>query len=350
MTTKTQTEQRTLWEVVNDEHGAPIVANTPAWLVGRQSGLGASEAPTILDLSPWSTPREVALSKRATKITDEQTEAMEFGHLMEPVAREVFKRRHGNKENSRHKYLGEMIEAPGLIRSTRFPHLLASLDSVIVEPSGEHVPGQIKNVTEYKRAAWGDADGGLPDMVRMQVIQECIVFGSDHGWVLPIFGGNTMPEPIRVEADAEMVEWYAEYSAEWWRRYGPAGEELPDPTLGDDLSGIWPGVAGESVELSAETVEKIARLKRLKALAKRATEIGEALALDVKVEMGDATEALSVNPDKLADRKLVATWRPHKAPRKTFDHKGMLHDHPELKDTVDAYTTDGATPRPLLIK
>lgn len=340
------TDTATPFTVELDDDGNAIQPNTLAWLRRRQTGLGASDAPAILNLSRWSSPRDVYLDKIAPVITDEQTEAMEFGHLMEPVARQLFARRHGDPENTRHRYLGEIVPSPGLIRSTKYPHLLASLDSVIVEKDGQAVPGQIKNVTAYKRGAWGEAEGGVPDDVRVQVIQEAEVFGADHGWVLPIFGGNQMPEPIRVDADPEFVAWYTETAENWWAEHVEARVE-PAPTLLDDLADLWSGRAGMSVELSEQSARDLERVVRLKALGKTVEEMTDRLLLRIKTEMGEATEAF-VGEGKA--RRLAATWRPYKAPRKTFSRDALLADHPELADLLDAYTFDGKTPRPFLTK
>lgn len=320
--------------------------NTPDWLRKRQRGLGASEAPAILNLSPWDSPRDVWLRKTSDTITDEQTEAMEFGHLMESVAVELFRRRHSDPDSTRHRYLGQIEPSPGLLRSIEFPHLLASLDAVIVEDDGQRVPGQIKNVTTYKRNAWAESDGGVPDLVRVQVIQESMVFGSDHGWVLPIFGGNHMPEPIRVDRDPEFVDWYAAHSADWWHRHID-GREEPEATLIDDLSEIW-GADGDPVDLTERAITAAARHKELGPLIKELEAKRAECALTVKNEMRNATSAWD-RRDPTAPR-LVATWKPHAKPRQTFDRATLELDHPELVDVLAAYDRDGATPRPFLSK
>lgn len=338
--------------VETDDDGQPIRANTVPWLIRRKTGLGASEAPAVLGLSPWQTPLDVYNEKRAESITDEQTEAMEFGHLMEPIAVELFRRRHGDSESTRHRYLGDIEPSPGLLRSTRAPHLFASLDSVIVEPSGQRVPGQIKNVTAYKRTAWSDAEGGVPDMVRVQVIQEAIVLDADHGYVLPIFGGNHMPEPIRVDVPDDFAEWWIDYAAEWWERHVAAGAP-PAPTLADDLSEIYSAVAGMSVDLDAETLENLARDKSLKASIDRLTTEREEVRLAIKTYLGDATEGYDRTDP--ANPRLAVTWRQNResAPVVKLDEENLLADHPELRDVLDAYRiTQPArkAARPLLVK
>jgi len=338
--------------VETDDTGAPIKSNTPDWLLRRQTGLGASDAPGVLGLSPWQTPRDVYLQKVATSISDEQTEAMEFGHLMEPVAVELFRRRHGDSESTKHKYLGDIEPSPGLLRSTAHPLLLASLDSVIVEPSGQRVPGQIKNVTVYKKGAWADSEGGVPDLVRVQVVQECIVMGADHGWVLPIFGGNHMPEPIRVDVPEDYAEWWPSFAADWWQAHVVAGVE-PVPTLGDDLAEIYTAQAGLSIDLDDETLEHVRRLVEVKAAIKTLETERDEVALAIKTYLGEHTEGYDrtdpTNP------RLAVTWRQNResAPGVRLNEELLLADHPELRDLLDAYRETVAArkaARPLLTK
>jgi putative phage-type endonuclease len=336
------------YEVELDEHGQPIKANTPAWLRRRQTGIGASEAPAILGLSKWQSPRDVFLSKITDTIDDEQTEAMEFGHLMEPVAVELFRRRHSDPDTTRHRYLGRIEASPGLIRSTEHPHLLASLDSLIIEDTGQPVPGQIKNVGAYRRSAWSDAEGGVPDDVRVQVIQEAIVLGADHGWVLPIFGGNMMPEPIRVDVPDDFASWYIDESGRWWREHVEAGVE-PPPLLMDDLADVWLGVLGESIDLDDEGLAALREIVEAKAQIKQLEQARDEKALIVKTKLGEATEGWDrTDPEH---PRLAATWRPHKEPREVFHRDELVADHPELADVLAAYTRrDGAVPRPFLTK
>lgn len=330
------------YDVVTDDDGNPIEANTLPWLMKRRTGLGASNAGAILELSPWESPRDVQLDKLAESVTDEQNEAMEFGHLMEPVAMELFRRRHSDPDSTRHRYLGKIEKSPGLIRSRAYPWLLASLDSLIVDDK-QAVPGQVKNVSAYKKSDWDAADGGVPDLYRVQVLQEMIVHGSDHGWLLPIFGGNHMPEPILIEWDQTFVDYYLETSEAWWQRHIIAREPAP-LTMADDLDTYYSGVRGAQVTLPQHLVERARVHKELGQQIKVLTAERDAAKFDVQAwaaEHGDGTELVD------DDGALVATWRPHAAPQQLFDKAQLRADHPDL---YAAYTREGKTVRPFLSK
>src|SRR3990167_10286820 len=61
-------------------------ADRPSWLEARRQGLGASDAPVILGLSPWKTPLALYAEKLGLEIEEpEQTEAMAWGLRLQPV-------------------------------------------------------------------------------------------------------------------------------------------------------------------------------------------------------------------------------------------------------------------------
>ncbi len=64
--------------------------NTPEWLEWRKDKIGASDAPIILGLSPWTTPFQLWQTKLGLKPNIEETESMRRGKILEPVALEMF--------------------------------------------------------------------------------------------------------------------------------------------------------------------------------------------------------------------------------------------------------------------
>lgn len=336
----------TTFTVELDEQGAPIRSNTLPWLRRRSTGLGASDAPGWLGMSPYITPRDVYMSKVSDVITDEQTEAMEFGHRLEPVILQTVADRHGVPDSTRHRYLGDVVPGGGLVRSVEFPHLLSSFDGMIVEPDGTAAPINAKNVSVYRRKSFEQGEYGVPDDIAVQVFHEAIVAGTDHAYVAPFFG-NTMPEPIRLDLPDDFRAWYIDESAAWWDKH-PAAHVEPAPTLGDDLAEIWQGIPGAEFVLTDELLEYLRQADALKARVKSDEETIAELLLKVKAAAGDATELYRLEGDR---RVLAATWRPNKAPREVFHRDELFADHPEVADLIAAYTRrDGVTPRPFLIK
>lgn len=70
-------------------------AERAEWLQWRRGGLGGSDIAGVLGLSPWSSPWSVWADKVINRTDDNETDAMEFGRLAEPLVRTYFERRTG---------------------------------------------------------------------------------------------------------------------------------------------------------------------------------------------------------------------------------------------------------------
>jgi len=131
--------------------------NTPEWLEWRNQGIGASEVAAIMGLSKWDTP--LSLWAKKTGIIppqSEENEAMEWGHLMEPILVDKW-----CKANSERGVL-QLARGPVYQRNDE-PWMRASLDAVAL----------------LKDGSWE--------------IIECKEVGSIDGWTDDINGSETVP-------------------------------------------------------------------------------------------------------------------------------------------------------------
>lgn len=69
--------------------------NTPAWLEFRKNKIGASDAPIIMEDSPWSTPYELWKNKMGLSEPRTISAYMERGHDLEEGARNFFEKQTG---------------------------------------------------------------------------------------------------------------------------------------------------------------------------------------------------------------------------------------------------------------
>ena len=72
------------------ENKMKLKPNTEPWRVWRNKGIGSSDAPVIMGVSPWGNLKELGLYKRNLKKKDEGNFATRRGTEMEPVARAYF--------------------------------------------------------------------------------------------------------------------------------------------------------------------------------------------------------------------------------------------------------------------
>lgn len=101
-----------------------IRQNTPEWLQMRKEKVGASDAPVIMEVSPWKTPYQLWQDKLSTTVPT-QNYAMMRGHEMEPVARAAFEK------------TMDLLVTPMVKIHPKHEWMMASLDGV--DPSGEHI-------------------------------------------------------------------------------------------------------------------------------------------------------------------------------------------------------------------
>lgn len=119
---------------------------TQEWLEWRHQGIGASDAPTIMEENPWKSKIDLLFEKRGQPRAAARNSAMARGTQLEPEARK--------------RYIastGHLVE-PACLQSNQYPWLRASVDGIT--PAGDVV-------VEIKcgKSAYGyaSASGAPPD-------------------------------------------------------------------------------------------------------------------------------------------------------------------------------------------
>lgn len=153
----------------------------------RRLGVGSSDIPVILGLSPYADASRAALWLEKTgayiaPTDDEDSQAMELGHVLEPVLCEFYERQSGFKiERS----------GPG-VESVRHPEhgwRRANLDGRI---AGRRAAVEVKTVGIGMARHWDmHDDDGIPHYVRAQVVWQMHVADLDEVHVVGLIGGPT---------------------------------------------------------------------------------------------------------------------------------------------------------------
>lgn len=116
---------------------AGLIQNTSEWLEFRRKKIGASDAPIILEVSPWKTPYQLWLEKTSGElpaISAYQKRGME----LEELARQVFEKKTG------------MIMFPKVVLHPIFDWMMASLDGMDIDKQSIveiKCPGQLDHDT-----------------------------------------------------------------------------------------------------------------------------------------------------------------------------------------------------------
>lgn len=175
------------------------------WHEARTTGIGASEISAVVGLNPWESAYSLWLRKKGLIPGPDESEAMRWGHLLEPVVAARF--------SDGHEEYG--VGLIGTHRSAERPWQLANLDRSLAHAShGDGIPLEIKT-TRYPDD-WGrSGTDEIPLHVRCQVMQQMDVFGAPYGWVAALIGGSDYRE-YRIDFDETDAASLRDAGAAFW--------------------------------------------------------------------------------------------------------------------------------------
>ena len=113
------------------------------WLQLRRRGIGSSDSPAILGLSPFASPLSVYVDKLGLSDEREQTEQQKWGLILEPHIVEEFARETGRTAEHRND----------LLRSKSHPFMQATCDAVEqwMKPSVARLSASYRRASSAKR-------------------------------------------------------------------------------------------------------------------------------------------------------------------------------------------------------
>jgi putative phage-type endonuclease len=155
------------------------LADERDWLEARRQGIGASEAPAVLGVSPYKSPLELYAEKLGLvepSVVD--LERVEWGRLLEPLLVEKYRRVTGRRAEKEPAYT--------LRRSRAYPWMVASLDAVIHE-ADVTAPLEVKTTGLWKSDEWAEEP---PLHVQVQVQHQLAVTGWPWASVCVLIAGQ----------------------------------------------------------------------------------------------------------------------------------------------------------------
>lgn len=310
------------------------------WLIARRQVLGASDVAVILGMAPSSwqnTPLSIWLEKTdPDHVPEDPSERMLWGLRLERPLVDEYRVRHA-------KAAGVYVApSPGLLQSEDHPWLSATPDRILVDRRTRSIMMgllEAKTADKYLEREWAD---GVPLYYQIQTQVQMLVTGAPWVDVVPLFGGNKMPEPYRVYRDREAIAQIIDLTGAWWRAHVEAGVP-PEPDVNDmtRLPQVWPG-DDSAIDLPESLVGRLLVRERIKARIKMLEKAAARVELDLKTTMRDATTAWwqpPKSPDALAAPApvKVATWSRY--PVRQFDRDSFRADHPDLDEKYTDVTT-----------
>lgn len=292
------------------------------WLELRRTGIGSSDCSAIIGLGKYGSPFSVWLEKTGRARPVEETEAMLWGTLLEPVIRQELGRRLGL----------EVTECPTL-RSLQRPWQLYNADGII---ESVNALVEIKNASAWLAHDWDDQ---IPDHAELQVQHGMAVTGADGAYVAGLIGGNRLRWEY-VGRDDRLIEVINAAEEHFWTTYVLGDQEPPidgSDATAEAIAVRWPRQHGvDRVADDVAAVEAaIADYQAALAAAKEADAAKSAAVNQLAAFMQGADTLLDE-----AGRKLVALRRGQfreKAFREDLDgapewlHKVEVVDRDRLK-------------------
>lgn len=250
------------------------------WLKARKSGLGASDSACVMGCG-WKSPAELWEQKRGLFEGDDLdgVEMVHWGNVLESIIAEQYATK---------RYAGRPVEMAGeLLRSTRHPFMMATLDAWTDHPVHGRIPLEVKTVSAYRAEDWLE---GPPEQYEWQLHQQMLVTGAPAASIACLIGGQQLVW-CDMERDEFKLGRLVSKCTTFWDLV--LNSEMPpeDPTHGGHLvlSRLFPRQEdGKEVALPGEYLMHAEALADAKAEIKAAEAKKRAAENAIRAEMKDA--------------------------------------------------------------
>jgi putative phage-type endonuclease len=302
------------------------------WLEVRKTGIGGSDAAAAVGLCPYKSPLELWMEKtgRDSELpkpnSDDTTEPVYWGTLLEPIVAAAYTKQTGNKV----RRVNAVLQHPTI------PFMLANLDREIIGASDVQIL-ECKTAGEFGARLWRE---GVPEYVQLQVQHQLAVTGKHSADVAVLLCGQQL-EVHRIERDDTLIQRLIALESVFWEHVTNDTPPPADGSVSADraLRCLYPGNASatdfrDDTRLSASFADLVA----LRAdIAQREAQ-AELLKQTLLQAMGDASigqfETGNISFKRSKDKTSV-------------DLKRLLDEHPDL---VSTYTSTKPGSRRFLIQ
>lgn len=287
------------------------------WLEYRRTGIGGSDAATVVGLNPYSSLYTLYNDKLGLLPPKDETEAMRQGHDLEQYVADRWMEATGKKVR-RNCYMW---------RSNEHPFMLADIDREVV---GENAGLECKTTSVYNRADLENGEIPLTYYVQCQHYMAVMGFDRMYLAVLVLNRGfyhfviERSPEEIAALTDAEET---------FWRDHVllrvPPPLDGSDSTL-DTLSKLYPDAQPEGVcPLSRSAAADLAAIEELTVQRRDIDNAIRAAKARVLEELGDFPAGVC--------KGLQVSWKPQA--RTSVDTARLRQDHPDIYAQYTKTTT-----------
>lgn len=277
------------------------------WLEYRRSGIGGSDASTIVGLNPYSSPYYLFCDKMGALPEKEDNEAMRQGRDLEQYVANRWTERTGKRVKRNNT----------MWRSTVWPWMLADIDREVV---GENAGLECKTTSVYNKHDF--AGGEIPLTYYVQCQHYMAVMGFDRMYLAVLVLNRGFYDFV-IERDEEEISSLAAAEGKFWDRLQ---REEPPELDGSDatmtaLKQLYPEEdSGLELTLPSDTASELKQFQHIQEAITDLQNERDAIKARTMARMGEA--ALAVAQD------MTCSWVTRR--RTSVDTAALKKEFPEI--------------------
>ena len=277
------------------------------WLEYRRSGIGGSDASTIVGLNPYSSPYYLFCDKMGAFPEKEDNEAMRQGRDLEQYVANRWMERTGKRVKRNNT----------MWRSTVWPWMLADIDREVV---GENAGLECKTTSVYNKHDF--AGGEIPLTYYVQCQHYMAVMGFDRMYLAVLVLNRGFYDFV-IERDEEEISSLSAAEGEFWDRLQ---REEPPELDGSDatmtaLKQLYPEEdSGLELTLPSDTASELKQFQHIQEAITDLQSERDAIKARTMARMGEA--ALAVAQD------MTCSWVTRR--RTSVDTAALKKEFPEI--------------------
>ena len=283
------------------------------WLQERMTGIGGSDAGTILGVNKWKSKTQLFFEKTNPEMIQEiSNDAIHFGNVLEDVVAEEFAARTGKKVRRDNR----------MLRHPDHHFMMANLDRVVV---GEKALLECKTTSQYNAEQW--EDDNVPAQYLCQIQHYMAVTGFEKAYIAVLIGGQSFIWK-EIERDDELIQIIIDAEKDFWENNVQANV-IPEidgsEATSDFINHMYQDIDNEEIELGSEADTLMKAIESIKEDIKEKQQLQKKYENQLKDALGHNTAGKTA--------AYLATWK--QQTRRSIDKKALEEKYG--KEVIDQF-------------
>lgn len=283
------------------------------WLQERMTGIGGSDAGTILGVNKWKSKTQLFFEKTNPEMIQEiSNDAIHFGNILEDVVAEEFAARTGKKVRRDNR----------MLRHPEHHFMMANLDRVVV---GEKALLECKTTSQYNAEQW--EDDNVPAQYLCQIQHYMAVTGFEKAYIAVLIGGQSFIWK-EIERDDELIQIIIDAEKDFWEnnvQVNVIPEIDGSEATSDFINHMYQDIDNEEIELGTEADTLMKAIESIKEDIKEKQQLQKKYENQLKDALGHNTAGKTA--------AYLATWK--QQTRRNLDKKALEEKYG--KEVIDKF-------------